>query len=392
MHKSTIYIFIVVLLSFGNVCTKTDKKIVPEIPSHINELENVIIYDSTEKQTSTIQFISDQIFGNRDDVMVGTIGGVEVDEKGRVYVADTIQNTIHVFNTEGTYLANAGREGSGPGEFRNIAYTEIDSDWLYAYDWAQQAIHLFSLNSFEVASTITPAEESHRIQDFEGIQPGQFFVRQDGTFLMSFIQPRGTDKKERHQFYLVSSEGTIISEKVLEQTVVRFQYQLPVPGMIVVLPFYRKPLLSILNNDYILTAWSEEFLIKRYNPNGEYVGAVYYPFQNVDIHPDELKSRYENQQAKNAIDDAEFSETTWPALEEMLIDDENRLWISTIVDDFDIYEWWVLEESGELITRFEWPRDEPIKVVKNGYMYTRETDEETDLQQVVRYRIELEEV
>jgi len=29
-------------------------------------------------------------------------------------------------------------------------------------------------------------------------------------------------------------------------------------------------------------------------------------------------------------------------------------------------------------------------VVKNGKMYTRQTDEETGLQQVVRYRIEIE--
>jgi hypothetical protein len=31
-------------------------------------------------------------------------------------------------------------------------------------------------------------------------------------------------------------------------------------------------------------------------------------------------------------------------------------------------------------------------VVNNGYIYTRETDEETGLQQVVRYRIEFDEV
>ncbi|MCC5906914.1 MAG: hypothetical protein JJU13_11940 [Balneolaceae bacterium] len=48
--------------------------------------------------------------------------------------------------------------------------------------------------------------------------------------------------------------------------------------------------------------------------------------------------------------------------------------------------------SRELITWFEWPRDEPIEIIKNGYLYTRETDEETGLQQVVRYRIVMEEV
>ena len=89
------------------------------------------------------------------------------------------------------------------------------------------------------------------------------------------------------------------------------------------------------------------------------------------------------------IEEAEQLPTHWPAIHEMLIDSNNRLWVSTIVENFDIYEWWVLEASGELITKFEWPRDEPIEVIKNGKMYTRQTDEETGLEQVVRYGIEI---
>ncbi len=79
----------------------------------------------------------------------------------------------------------------------------------------------------------------------------------------------------------------------------------------------------------------------------------------------------------------------WPVLTDMKIDGQDRIWIATTVEDMSIYEWWVLEESGELITKFEWLRDEPIEVIKNGYVYTRQTDEDTGLQQVVRYRIEI---
>uniref|UniRef100_UPI0035663D94 hypothetical protein n=1 Tax=Rhodohalobacter sp. TaxID=1974210 RepID=UPI0035663D94 len=75
----------------------------------------------------------------------------------------------------------------------------------------------------------------------------------------------------------------------------------------------------------------------------------------------------------------------------LVVDNENRIWVSTIVEDFDIYEWWVLENTGEVITKFDWPRDEPIEVIKNGYVYTRQIEEETGLQQVVKYRIAFEE-
>lgn len=49
-----------------------------------------------------------------------------------------------------------------------------------------------------------------------------------------------------------------------------------------------------------------------------------------------------------------------------------------------------MEETGEPLTKFEWLRDEPIEVIKNGNMYTRQTDKENGLQQVVRYGIEME--
>jgi hypothetical protein len=82
----------------------------------------------------------------------------------------------------------------------------------------------------------------------------------------------------------------------------------------------------------------------------------------------------------------------WPVLRAVVIDDKDRLWVATTVENMKVYEWWVLEKNGELITQFQWPRIKPIQVVKNGNIYTRETDEETGLQQVVRYQVEFEEV
>ncbi|TVR32958.1 MAG: hypothetical protein EA390_04565 [Balneolaceae bacterium] len=73
----------------------------------------------------------------------------------------------------------------------------------------------------------------------------------------------------------------------------------------------------------------------------------------------------------------------------LAVDDKGRVWVATIVKNFSVHEWWVLEENGELMARFEWPRDEPIVVIKEGKIYTRQTDEETGLQQVVRYRVEI---
>jgi len=72
----------------------------------------------------------------------------------------------------------------------------------------------------------------------------------------------------------------------------------------------------------------------------------------------------------------------------MFFDDKNRLWVSTIIEDHSVYEWWVLQETGELIARFEWPRNEPLEFVGNGHLYTRKTNDKTGAEHIVRYRIE----
>ncbi|MDR8393844.1 hypothetical protein NC796_22010 [Aliifodinibius sp. S!AR15-10] len=65
-------------------------------------------------------------------------------------------------------------------------------------------------------------------------------------------------------------------------------------------------------------------------------------------------------------------------------------WGFIAVSDMNVYQWWVLKLDGQLIARFHWPRSKPIQVIKNGYLYTRETEEETGLKQIVRYRFEMD--
>jgi hypothetical protein len=79
---------------------------------------------------------------------------------------------------------------------------------------------------------------------------------------------------------------------------------------------------------------------------------------------------------------------TWPVLDELFVDDENRLWIATLGKDENVYTWWLTNEFGRLLAQFTWPRDREIKDVKGGYLYARETDN-MDVSQIIRYSFEL---
>ena len=62
----------------------------------------------------------------REDYMFSQIGSVAVDEDDRIYVLDSKEAHIKIFDRNGNYIKTIGRKGQGPGEIgtpRNIWIT-----------------------------------------------------------------------------------------------------------------------------------------------------------------------------------------------------------------------------------------------------------------------------
>ena len=59
-----------------------------------------------------------RIGGADDDLLLGVIVAVLVDEDGNVYLLDAQLSEIQVFDPQGMHVRTIGREGEGPGEFR----------------------------------------------------------------------------------------------------------------------------------------------------------------------------------------------------------------------------------------------------------------------------------
>jgi hypothetical protein len=65
--------------------------------------------------------------------MFGTIPAIAADARGRILVLDHPAREVRVFGPEGDHLRTLGREGSGPGEFRNpvgLALHPDGSVWI----------------------------------------------------------------------------------------------------------------------------------------------------------------------------------------------------------------------------------------------------------------------
>lgn len=337
-----------------------------------------------------IEFISELNFSGNDDVIIGWLGGITVDDSGRVYMADRRRDVIEVFEADTSYAGQIGRQGDGPGEFRSVGPMNLFDGKIYVLDTNRQLINIFTTDNlgFDRTINLDPAIWSN-VENLAGARVSDFYVQNGDDILLEFSKLSSAE--DRQLIYHLLNNGDRLENKPLIELkdAPIFADRSTGVALSMLLDFERRSLFAQGQNLNFYTAWTEEFKIDRYLPDGSMEFTLYTRIENIDFSRSEFIDSYSNETARNALQNAEFPDD-WPVLKHFMVDDENRLWVSTIVEDFDIYEWWVLEASGELITKFDWPRDEPIEVIKNGKMYTRQTDEETGLQQIVRYGIEME--
>jgi len=413
-------ITVILILIFGSVFCTTEKE--EEIPGYFDHLENVIVVQPTSKPAFDIDFIhlaeitdipatSEWFVDWSNDFWAFSggdswFGGLEVDDTGRIYVGNRSTKRIQVFNSTGSYLYGVGGEGDGPGEFNGITEIKIHNNQLFAFDFLQFRTTFFSLDSLNVVEVKNAyLNRAPNIKELQGRFSNGYHLIDDERFLVRYVEqiananvgtPKyNLDKIRPGNFYIVNSEGEVASEQLFELKSLK-HITADVEGRhiwnFMPVPFLNQPLIYISDDGHIVSANSDEPLIQLFAPNGEYLRAFYLQLEKRPLIMDELLSMYGGESKVNQylLQNAELPDT-WPAIGDFIMDDENRLWISTITDSNNrTYTWWVLQDTGELITTFSWPENRSIEKIKDGFLYARETKESTGQQTVVKYRVEMD--
>jgi len=90
--------------------------------------------------------------------------GLAIDQEGNLYVADTMNNRIEIFDADGRFISTFGKAGDGPGYFARPKGVAIDSDGhIWVADGMQDRVQVFN-------------KEAQLLISFggHGLLPGQF--------------------------------------------------------------------------------------------------------------------------------------------------------------------------------------------------------------------------
>src|SRR5271165_838618 len=69
---------------------------------------------------------------------------VAVDKEGNVYVTDTLNNRVEIFDADGQFIRTFGKNGDGPGQFARPKGIAIDRDGhIWVVDAVQQRVQVF---------------------------------------------------------------------------------------------------------------------------------------------------------------------------------------------------------------------------------------------------------
>jgi hypothetical protein len=369
-----------------------------KIPDHIQTVENLSIFPADIDAPYSIKLIEEGRFGEKGEPFLLNVYSCVVDDQGRVIIRSADSNyeqQLFVFDSDGTFHTKLGRQGKGPGEYGIILDMYSKSNTIFVLDYTSQKLNEYSTLDYKL--TRTTLFEEWKAPDnfkFSYVEP-----RYDGNYHLTFsnLSPK-TGFQEIIQM-VKDSEGEDVNFEPLRFPV---GYKIPpstrkskISAPTMSLTFLGTTRTALSQKDELFTNWSREFLIKKYDSTGKYQSAIYYPIQGVPfILEDYTKSavfspnvrEIEKTLSDNGIDIPD----RLPVIERLIIDDENRIWVALPTSsNRNTYEWWVLEESGELLARLTLPRDQPIYDIKNGYLYSEKTNEDTGTEYAVKYRIEL---
>ena len=281
--------------------------------------------------------IGDEAAG--DTVFFAFISDIAVNSRGQIFVEEFQPATIRAFDADGSYLADVGAVGSGPGEYSDPLFGGMftgPADSVYVFDsWRSRHLSIYGPDQFEFVRSVTvpeyPVEEGNRAENF-----GILGVGEDGYVVQLTLVPSRrlvTAHRETSEVIRIvnldGSYGPIITRGPGFEGVVALRH-VPLLGRKIPsangIPFGRSMNWGLGSDGMLFSGWSDSISIavmSIYGPEEKHISLTHDPIPISDAEMEDWLSHFGPEMR------AKFSErglhTTKPAYEELLVDENNRV-------------------------------------------------------------------
>lgn len=379
------YIFIIPLIFIA--CDKEPK---PAVSIQvINGVEHVHNPNTPQFPNKTVTFEEELSIGGEDEkgnVILYEANDFTIDAHENIYISDTKEIGIKVFDPQGKYLHSIGRKGQGPGEFQWImAFSFLSDERLLVMDFRSLRTSLFHPSGQFL--------ESH--QWTQNLYLIQILLTTNQSFILAVADFGGPTQERKiavneYDFKgnLVRLFGEFVSQKRKAYDDGNINYSVPVPHSPLSL------LVGDTTNNYIYHCLNNKYLIEVYDESGKLIRKIDRPYEPVPYtnkDKEDFIAQYENhriQGMKKLAREVDFPSVKSVA-SRLLTDDMGNLWIKTNEQRkegdtiFWVYD--IFDKKGIYDARV-WSELEPAIILK-GKMYQIHTNKETGYRHLKRYRM-----
>lgn len=330
--------------------------------------------------------IGDEAAG--DALVFASIENIAVNSRGQIFIEERGPAAIRAFDADGSYLADVGAVGDGPGEYSDPLIGGVltgPADSVYVFNsWRGRNLTIYGPDQFEFVRSITippyPVEEDNRVEHF-----GILGVVEDGYVAQLSLVPSRllvTANRETSEVtQMVNPDGSygpvVATGPGFEGVVTLRKFaqlgrEIPFPDRI---PFGRSMSWSLGSDGMLYSGWNDSISIAVMSINVPEERNISLTHDPIPISNAEMEDWLSNFGPETR---AKFNErglhTTKPAYEELLVDDNSRVWLelSATQDSTDV-EWIVLYTDSRVVGKVTLPFGARLKVIRGERVYAVET-------------------
>jgi hypothetical protein len=299
----------------------------------------------------------------------GISGGVTLSD-GRIAISDVGSHQLRIFAPDGRFLAAFGREGEGPGEFRNIRVMgTVGFDTLVILDGRQRRVSRFHPEAGFLGQTLLPEEAGVAMHSNGMFRDGAIVFGGGVNWAGGGDAPRSGYERLTNAFFSVSLDGAGITDFGEVQGTEVFWTTIEYEGEEMAaaswVHFGKSPQ-AMAGGDRLVLGTRDRYELDVYDPSGSLIRIIRVRTPLIPVTQAHLERLLEERLASLQDPDLEpgMRNDFWdtppadylPAFGAVAIDANGNLWVEDFrLPGHTVLTWTIFDPDGVPLTRLSLP-------------------------------------